>query len=130
MASHDELLELLRGLEGELHQLETRRDPGRLGALLHPDFVEFGRSGRKYTRADVLHEFADVSTFPRIVGSDYTLRLVAPDIGLLTYVSAHSDMGGGLSRPTLRSSLWVHGVAGWQMIFHQGTPVSDEVGAT
>lgn len=128
MAPHDDLLELLRGLEVELHQLETRRNPDRLEALLHPDFEEFGRSGRRYSRSDVLLEFADVATFPKIVATDFALRPVALDVALLTYVSAHSGETGDLHRPTLRSSLWVREAAGWQLIFHQGTPVSDVTG--
>lgn len=48
------LLEELRGLETELHQNETCHNRQRMEALLHPEFVEFGRSGRRYTRAEVL----------------------------------------------------------------------------
>jgi hypothetical protein len=51
------LLEELRSLETELHTTEARRNWQRMEMLLHPDFVEFGRSGTRYTRADILHEF-------------------------------------------------------------------------
>jgi hypothetical protein len=59
----DMLLEELRTLETELHKDETRRNRKRMETLLHPDFVEFGRSGRRYTRADVLKEFAQAACF-------------------------------------------------------------------
>jgi hypothetical protein len=39
----------LRRWEEELHRPETRRNPDRMGVLLHPAFEEFGRSGRRYT---------------------------------------------------------------------------------
>lgn len=52
------LLEQLRVLETELHRLETRQNRKRLKQLLHPDFVEFARSGRRYSRSEVLDEFS------------------------------------------------------------------------
>ena len=52
------LLELLRVLETELHRLETRQNRNRLEQLLHPDFVEFARSGRRYSRSEVIVEFS------------------------------------------------------------------------
>jgi hypothetical protein len=36
--------------------------------LLHPEFEEFGRSGRKYSRAEVLTEFSADVDYPRIAG--------------------------------------------------------------
>jgi hypothetical protein len=126
MSSNDELLNLLRGLEIELHQLVTRSDPARLGALLHPEFEEFGRSGLRYSRSDVLIEFSEAELFPQIAASDFDMRLVSPDVALLTYVSAHVDGPGAFSRTTLRSSVWVRTAAGWQLVFHQGTPASGE----
>ncbi len=128
MASHDDLLELLRGLETELHQPATRRDPERLGALLHPEFREFGRSGRSYSRSDTLQEFTDASTFQNVVAGRFRLQSVTGDAALLTYVSAHSDEAGGLHRFTLRSSLWVRDATGWRLIFHQGTAADGETG--
>jgi hypothetical protein len=59
------LLEELRSLETELHTIEARRKRQRMEMLLHPDFVEFGRSGRRYTRADSLNEFGRQTYFQR-----------------------------------------------------------------
>ena len=90
--------------------------------LLHPDFEEFGRSGTRYSREDVLQEFGPASTPPAIRAEHFRLVELAEGIALLTYVSAHVDAGGNAHRQTLRSSLWVLTDAGWQMRFHQGTP--------
>ncbi len=65
-----DLLGRLRDLELSLHRLETRRNEERLEQLLHPDFVEFARSGRRYGRREVLAEFSAV---PFSVLSDATL---------------------------------------------------------
>jgi hypothetical protein len=42
-------------IQGELRLLdpEIRRSPEQVGALLHPEFHEFGASGRRWDRASV-----------------------------------------------------------------------------
>lgn len=117
------LLEELRTLETELRKDETRHDQQRMKTLLHPDFIEFGRSGTRYTRADILREFAQGDVLPLVQSHNFELVVLGDDVALLTYVSAHVDAGGNSHRQTLRSSIWVRTQAGWQMRFHQGTPV-------
>jgi hypothetical protein len=121
----DVLLNELKDLEIELHQHETRRNRARLGALLHPDFIEFGRSGRQYSRAEVLSEFEQGSGQVKICARNFKLALLAGQSALLTYMSFHVDAAGNESRHTLRSSIWIRSEMGWQMRFHQGTPASE-----
>lgn len=121
-AGEDDLLDHLRALETELHRIETRRDRNRLDLLLHRDFVEIGRSGRRYDRAAILSEFAADGELPPVHAQDFELAAVGPGVALLTYRSAHIDSAGKLHRCSLRSSLWVRTDAGWQVRFHQGTP--------
>jgi hypothetical protein len=116
------LFEHLRQLEAETHRIETRRSPRRLSALLHPDFVEFARSGRPYDRAAVLAEFASGGDLPPVHTQDFELVELGPEAALLIYRSAHVDSAGGMHRWTLRSSLWLCTDAGWRLRFHQGTP--------
>lgn len=116
------LLEELRTLETELHSDKTRRDGQRLETLLHADFVEFGRSGTRYTRAEILKAFVPGNVLPRIQSSNFELVVLGEGAALLTYVSAHVDAGGNSYRQSLRSSIWVRTEVGWQMRFHQGTP--------
>jgi hypothetical protein len=116
------LLEQLRDLEIELHRLETRRDRSRLGQLLHPDFVEFARAGRRYSRSEILAEFlTDGAALETVHAENFELAQLGPGCALLTYFSAHTGPNGDLHRRTLRSSLWVETEAGWRMRFHQGT---------
>ena len=119
-----DLIEHLRALETELHLLETRQNRGRLEQLLHPDFVEFSRSGRRYSRIEVLAEFsASSSAMQAVHAEDFELAILSREIALLTYSSAHIGASGELYRRTLRSSLWIADEAGWRIRFHQGTPV-------
>jgi hypothetical protein len=118
------LLEELRNLETELHKDETRRNRKRMEMLLHPDFVEFGRSGTRYTRSDILGEFGPESVLPVVHSRQFDLVVLAEGVALVTYLSAHVDAVGNLYRHTLRSSIWVCSDVGWQMRFHQGTPTT------
>jgi len=118
-----ELLKTLQQLEVELHAEATRRDRARMEQLLHPDFEEFGRSGRRFSRDDALAEFAAPGArLPPVVADDFRVAKLADGLALLTYVSAHLDRSGHPYRFTLRSSLWVYTAEGWRMRFHQGTP--------
>jgi len=116
------LLQELRDLEVTLHQPEVRRDRRRLDELLHESFVEFGRSGRIYSKADILEQLPEESAPARIWSQDFAVAELADGLALLTYRSAAIDAGGGLSRHSLRSSVWQRTARGWQMRFHQGTP--------
>lgn len=112
------MLEELRSLEVELHQDRSRK---RMEALLHPDFMEFGRSGRTYTRDEILNEFATDATLPVVQSRHFAVTLLAEGVALLTYVSAHLNADGTSHRETLRSSVWMQTEMGWRMRFHQGT---------
>jgi hypothetical protein len=119
-----DLLEHLAALETELHRLETRQNRSRLEQLLHPDFVEFARSGQRYSRGEVLAEFtARDATLAPVHAEDFVLAEVASGVALLTYSSAHERPNGGRHRHTLRSSLWLKTARGWRMRFHQGTAI-------
>jgi hypothetical protein len=115
-------LQQLRDLETELHRAETRRNRSRMDSLLHPDFVELARSGRRYSRNEVLEEFEGGRAMEPVHAQDFELAALAPGIALLTYRSAHIGPAGDLFRHSLRSSLWIETPGGWQIRFHQGTP--------
>jgi hypothetical protein len=120
-----EMRDALIALEVELHRGATRADRARMQALLHPDFIEFGRSGTVWTREATLGEFSEpdaAANAPAIHADAFELLELADGLALLTYRSAHLAPDGTRSRFTLRSSLWQRGASGWQLRFHQGTP--------
>ena len=115
------LLDQLRDLELDLQGLEVRRDRARLDALLHESFVEFGRSGRRYDRSDILEQLPAESSPKAMWSQDFEVAELARGVALLTYRSASVAEDGELFRFSLRSSLWQRTESGWQMRFHQGT---------
>jgi len=116
------LLAHLQALEIELHRPAARGDASRLDALLHPDFLEFGRSGRVYTKTQILSSLPSAAQHVPLAADDFVVRRLADDVALLTYRSAPALPDGTPQATTLRSSIWQRTAAGWQMRFHQGTP--------
>lgn len=115
----------LEKLERELHSAATRQSASRLNELLHPEFREIGRSGRKYSRETILDRLTDAEP-PRVHAEKFRRFDLNPGVALVTYKSAHVDAAGDLWRHSLRSSIWVRGEEGWQMVFHQGTPAETD----
>jgi len=108
----------LATLELTLWRTETRHDRALMEATFAPDFREFGRSGRRYTRDELL----PTGESHRIDATlhDLTVTDISATVALVTYRSE-------LRRPTRtewanRSSLWDHASGRWQLRFHQGTP--------
>ncbi|MFF4210355.1 DUF4440 domain-containing protein [Streptomyces sp. NPDC001796] len=109
-------------IERELRLLdpEVGRSPELVGALLHPDFHEFGVSGRHWDRASVIEMLAsttDAGARPSVT-SPVTGVQLAPDLVHLTFDTENDG------RHAHRSSLWRRTEDGWQLYFHQGTPFS------
>ena len=120
MATGD-LLQHLSDLELTIQRLDVRRDRGQLDKLLHDEFLEFGRSGRSYDKADILEQLPAEAAPDAMWSQDFELVEPADGVALLTYRSASIDENGHLFRHSLRSSLWLWSEHGWQMRFHQGT---------
>ena len=121
----NELLHQLKTLEIVLHRNLGQAQPTGLQHLLHEDFLEFGCSGRSYTKSGIIDSLSSetIETMPHTIwAQSFALKELAPDVALLTYKSARLSESGILERFTLRSSIWQRTEANWQMIFHQGTP--------
>ena len=118
------LLDILRKLEVETHQPHVRADHSQLARILHPNFIEVGRSGIVYSRDSVLAEFMNHPPSYRVWSQDFHLERLGEGVALLTYRTAHVADDGTLERHTMRASLWQSTEQGWQLRFHQGTPVA------
>ncbi|MEU9366577.1 nuclear transport factor 2 family protein [Streptomyces avermitilis] len=106
-------------VEAELRLLdpEVRRSPEQVGALLHPDFREFGASGRIWDRASIIASLAtetEPGARPGITSHMKGVQL-APDLVHLTFDTDHDG------RRAHRSSLWRLSGQEWLLYFHQGT---------
>ncbi|MEV6998149.1 nuclear transport factor 2 family protein [Streptomyces sp. NPDC093982] len=108
--------------ELRLLQPEVRSSPELLAELLHPQFREYGASGRDWDRTSIIEALIageDPGPRPAVVSKMAGVQL-APDLVHLTF---DTESNG---RRAHRSSLWRRTDNGWQMYFHQGTPFSPE----
>lgn len=108
-----DLLEVIRR-EKLLLDPALRVSREEVAALLHPDFVEFGASGRAWDRESIV---AALSSDPAVSGdsADFRAEALADNVVLLTY-RISGEQG------SLRSSVWVLEPShGWRLRFHQGT---------
>jgi len=111
--------EALRRLEEDLWREATRFDATLMEKVFAPDFVEFGRSGRVYQRADILR-VPRQRLEARLPLPDFRARLLAQDVAQVTYNSAVTY--DGVVEHGRRSSIWTRAEGGWVLRFHQGTP--------
>ncbi|GAA2179164.1 ribonuclease HI family protein [Brooklawnia cerclae] len=111
-------LALVVDLEKALLTDAVRTDPGRLRQLLHPEFTEFGASGRIWTRNRLLAETGPLPV--RLAFEPIGTERLADDVILLRWraVGAHGTW--------LRSSVWQRVEGSWRCRFAQGTPVPPE----
>ncbi|NQW18692.1 MAG: DUF4440 domain-containing protein [Chloroflexi bacterium] len=112
----------LRQLEEGLWRSDVRFNIQRMEEVLAPDFFEFGRSSRTYSRAETLAVPAQ-EIDAVIPLRDFKVRPLNPDVAQVTYESEATYPSG--KQRALRSSIWIRSSSGWRLIFHQGTPIPD-----
>jgi hypothetical protein len=109
----------LTRLENALWREDTRFDLALQEQVFAPDCLEFGRSGRVYTREQMLvTERARIDAVLPL--PDLAIRLLDENTAQVTYNSRVTY--GGVVEHARRSSLWSRTAAGWVLRFHQGTP--------
>jgi hypothetical protein len=116
MPAEEALALYLRELEESLLQASVRKSD-RVNQLLAEGFVEFGSSGRTFTKEQIICSLRAESPVS-ITATQFKVELLSPNTALVTY-RAHRH-----SEPpvhTLRSSIWQLQHGDWQMVFHQGT---------
>jgi hypothetical protein len=109
----DEFLQL----EMQLLQHTTRKSQSQLAKLLADDFVEFGSSGRIFTKKDIIERLPleEEITFKL---TNFQAKYIDENVVLTTF-EIEKNVG---VKYTLRSSIWKKNKGTWQMVFHQGTP--------
>ena len=116
--------------ELQLLSPRVRRDRNRVSTLLAKDFVEFGASGRVWSREEILEELGREEQFEVPVMEDFRCRQLADDLVLVTYRTVRSDTETGGRQICLRSSVWCKQAKGWVVRFHQGTRTTGVAAAT
>lgn len=112
-------------LETALHKKEVRNSREQVSALIADDFLEFGKSGGKFDKQDILTGLEQEAIDLQIIVSDLNAKELSKDIVLVTYVASMLDEDNSTTILTNRSSVWMLRDGNWQMVFHQGTKKQD-----
>lgn len=93
--------------------VENRRN-GKYLEVLHPEYEEFGKSGKRYRKEDFLQNGLDLSIYEI---EEFEVVVLSAESRLCKYVLFNKTD----NVRTNRSSVWVLFEGDWKMIFHQGT---------
>lgn len=111
-------------VEAELRLLlaEVRGSAAAVDALLDPEFVEVGASGRRWDRPAIVAALAsgEITDADPIEATEVAGVRLAEDLVHVTYISRRT--GGA---PVRRSSIWRRTDGTWRLYYHQGTAASD-----
>jgi len=111
---------LLRQLEERLLQPDVRRSATDVAELLADEFIEFGSSGRIFTKQQII-EILRQETPTQLTLKEFRATTLAQGVVLVTYRAIRHGVSEGQAVYLLRSSIWKRREEQWQMIFHQGT---------
>jgi hypothetical protein len=120
MSSETAVMAQLRQLEPLIYAANAGATRSHFEALLAPDFWEVGASGQRYEREFVLQTLASRQAQPFEQAwstTSHEVKRLAPDLYLHTYTLTQP------TRVSRRATLWRLMPQGWQMVYHQGTPV-------
>ena len=105
--------------ETDFFSFEFCKNKLNLENRLADDFVEFGRSGKVWTRRDVINGLSAITEDKPYEISNFQADMLSETVVLARYISLNKESG----EKALRSSVWVKNNGGWKIRFHQGTAV-------
>ena len=116
------VFDALRRREPIFHTPEFGTTVSDFESMMAPDYWEVGASGRRYSRAFILHHLSQNPPVDAASAGwrsyDHGLRLLGPDTYLFTYTLLQAD------RPTRRATIWRSTPEGWRILYHQGTIIT------
>ncbi len=111
----------LRKLEESLLDTSVRRDRKKMRSMLAENFLEFGSSGRTWTRNGIIDLLSQETAFVPPAIEHFRCAFLSDDVALVTYRTVRTDRDSGEILASLRSSIWTNESGIWRMRFHQGT---------
>lgn len=112
----DDLIKEVIGLEMYSLSPKVRESNEELEKLFSEDFIEYGASGKVYTKLDVVNVLPDKMAISFEV-ENIKAKPLGVDVVQITYLLHNKTE----NKYSLRSSIWEWSLDGWKMIFHQGT---------
>ena len=114
-------IKILNELEESLWKTETRFNLEYQEKVFAADFFEFGRSGRRYTREQMIRTSSS-PILAKLPLQNFNVHLLDQNNVLITYIS---EVQYETLEKANRSSIWSKTKDGWKLRFHQGTPIHE-----
>lgn len=122
MKNSMEIAEKIKELEFSLLKPEVRASREALDTLLADDFVEFGSSGNKYTKQDILERLPSNTDKVEYKVTDFAVETPSEELAIAKFTTERTTNGTELI-VSKRSSHWRKNGDLWQMFFHEATPI-------
>lgn len=118
----------IRENEERLLHPQYRQSAAELDRLLAADFVEFGASGRTWTKSQIIADLTTSDETPDVYRftTDFETKILTDGLILATYRCVRSTPGAE-DAYSWRSSIWRSTGDMWHMVFHQGTPSAPDL---
>jgi glyoxylase I family protein len=113
----------VQALELALARRDEAAIPGGYEAVLDPDFLEVGASGRIWSRDETLVSLRRAARSDAIEIEGFELQEVAPVVLLARYDTVIRDPARGVAIRARRTSIWLERDGALRLRFHQGTPL-------
>ncbi|MBL4788426.1 MAG: DUF4440 domain-containing protein, partial [Kordiimonadaceae bacterium] len=107
-------------METALADPEVRASEAVLKTILHDDFTEIGKSGKVYSRGNIIAALIAETPLPPYDIENFTVTSLSESTALATY-TIPAAKGRTAS---IRSSVWLMEEGIWLLRFHQGTPTT------
>ena len=114
--------DMLFELEQRLAQVGRKLSAEDVSSVIAEDFVEFGASGKIWSKAEIIAAMSEWAPIERTV-ENFSVRELSASVCLVTYKVVRVTTDRQASPFSLRSSIWRYAGGRWQIIFHQGTNV-------
>ncbi len=111
-------------LEKSLFKYECMSDATYLDKIIDDNFIEIGKSGKKYNKEDVINDLSITKEDRKITIYNFTCEKLSEDIYLIHYITK-SDKGN-----IYRTSIWRKEYDRVKIIFHQASFYRENVDLT
>lgn len=110
-------------LEEKLLQPDIRRSINDLKTIIDDTFIEVGSSGCIYNKQQIINILPTLPIVKMTI-MDFEAKLLAE--GVVQTIYRVSRQTNEMIEYSLRSSIWLLKNEKWYIVFHQGTPVSNQ----
>lgn len=122
----NDIINTIKDLELSLLNPEVRSSREKLNRLISDDFIEFGTSGNKYTKNDILERLPNTLDRIEYKVGDFSVSTPSENIAITNF-KTEKIINGKDKVFSKRSSHWRKTNGEWQMYLHEATRIDQIV---